>query len=43
MFNLTRMPATRLGQSVRVSLCAIYDSPGGKADPKSSCKISGTW
>ncbi|QTA79969.1 Uncharacterized protein dnl_55430 [Desulfonema limicola] len=31
------------GQSVRVSLCAIYDSPGGKADPKSSCKISGTW
>ena len=24
------------GQSGRVSLCAIYDSPGGQADPKSS-------
>jgi hypothetical protein len=24
------------GQSGRVSLCAIYDSPGGQVDPKSS-------
>ncbi|QTA81476.1 Uncharacterized protein dnl_38130 [Desulfonema limicola] len=31
------------GWNAHNSLHAIYYSPGGKAYPKSSCKISGTW